>query len=243
MNTHSTRNITPEKSPIAINWKMVIRFALVAAIIPLLLFVAAGCTDWWQAWVYAGLTIGVSLISRYILFLKNPALIAERARFTQSEGTKSWDKQIVIWIAVIGPLTFMITAGLDKRFAWSPELSLAAQLGALVIFILGFSLATWAMIANMFFSSVVRIQTERGHRVVSSGPYRLVRHPGYSGGIVSWLVSPLLLGSIWSFIPVGIIVGLYIIRTALEDRTLQEELPGYKEYTQHTRYRLLPGVW
>lgn len=243
VNTQMTHNAAPGRSTPTIDWKVIVRFALVAMIMPLILFVAAGRLDWWQGWVYAILTIALSLISRYILFVKNPELIAERARFTQSEGIKDWDKRIVIWIAIVAPLAFMIVAGLDKRYSWSSEAALPVQIGALVVFLLGYALATWAMAVNAFFSSVVRIQTERGHAVVTGGPYRFVRHPGYSGGLVSWLASPIVLGSFWSLIPVGMVVVLYIIRTALEDRTLQAELPGYKDYAGRVRYRLIPGVW
>jgi len=243
MNTQMTHNVAPGKSMTTINWKMIARFVLVLGLIPLVLFAAAGRIDWWQGWVYAILGIVPSLFSRYIMFLKNPELIAERAHFTESEGTKDWDKRIVIWIAIVLPLVFMMTAGLDKRFGWSPEISLSLQLGAIVIFLAGYALVTWALTVNKFFSSVVRIQTERGHTVVTSGPYRFVRHPGYSGGIVSWLASPILLGSLWSFIPVGVVIVLYTVRTALEDRTLQAELPGYADYARHICYRLLPGIW
>lgn len=243
MNAHLTRRAAPPPANTAINWRQMVRFVVVATIVPGLLFVTAGRIDWWQGWVYAGLTIGLSFASRYILFLKHPELIAERARFTQSAGTNSWDKRLVVWLAIVGPLVFVITAGLDKRLGWSAALSLPVQLGALAVFVLGYGLATWALIVNKFFSSVVRIQTERGHTVVTTGPYRLVRHPGYCGGIVSWLASPLVLGSLWSFIPAVIVVALTIVRTALEDRTLHAELPGYREYAARVRYRLLPGVW
>jgi len=99
------------------------------------------------------------------------------------------------------------------------------------------------MLANRFFSGVVRIQNERGHSVVSDGPYRWVRHPGYAGGFIGDLALPLLLGSAWAFIPAALTAGAVVLRTALEDRTLQAELPGYREYAQRTRFRLLPGVW
>lgn len=243
MNTPMAHNVRPGKSTPAVDWKVVARFAIIALLIPLVLFLAAGRVDWWQAWIYTILTVAVSLVSRYILFLKNPELIAERARFTQSEGMKDWDKRIVVLIAIVGPLAFMITAGLDKRYGWSPEVTLPVQLGALVVFLIGYAFATWALIVNKYFSSVVRIQTERGQTVVTAGPYRFVRHPGYSGGLVAWLASPLLLGALWSFIPAILVIVLYIVRTALEDRTLQNELPGYKEYAGRVRYRLLPGIW
>jgi len=243
MNTRISTNHTPTQPDNTIHWKVVIRFAIVALLVPLVLFAAAGRFDWWQAWVYTLLTVAISLVSRYILYLKHPELIAERARFTESQGIKSWDKSIVVLIAIVGPLAFMIVAGLDKRYGWSPEVTLPVQLGALVIFLLGYVFSTWALVVNKYFSSVVRIQAERGHTVVTAGPYRFMRHPGYSGGIVAWLVSPLLLGALWSFIPVALVIVLYIVRTALEDRTLQAELPGYTDYAQRTRYRLFPGVW
>ncbi len=237
MNTHVTQN------PTTIDWKMVVRFAVVALVMPFVLFAAAGRVDWWQGWVYIIITVVLSLISRYVVYLKNPELIAERAHFTESEGIKDWDKKLVVWIAIVGPLAFLITAGLDKRFGWSANVALPVQLGAIVVFLLGYAFSTWAIIVNTYFSSVVRIQTDRGQTVVTSGPYQYVRHPGYSGGIVAWLASPILLGAIWSFIPTVIVVALYIVRTALEDKTLQNELPGYTDYAQRVRYRLLPGVW
>jgi protein-S-isoprenylcysteine O-methyltransferase Ste14 len=237
MNTHLTRN------PTTIDWKIVVRFAVVALVMPFVLFIAAGRLDWWQGWVYIFITVALSFISRYIIYLKNPELIAERAHFTGSEGIKDWDKKLVVWIAIAGPLAFLITAGLDKRFGWSANMMFPVQIGAIVIFLLGYAFSTWAIIVNTYFSSVVRIQTDRGQTVVTAGPYQFVRHPGYSGAIVAWLASPILLGAIWSFIPTLIVIALYIVRTALEDKTLQNELPGYIEYAQHVRYRLLPGVW
>ncbi len=243
MNTPMTHHVTPRHSATTVNSRTIAGFVLASAVIPLVLFVTAGGIDWWQGWVYVILTLGVSFISRFVLIRKHPDLITERAHFTESEGIKAWDKRLVVWVAIVIPLVFMIIAGLDKRFGWSPEIPLPWQLAAFAIFVASFSLTTWALIVNQFFSSVVRIQTERGHTVVNSGPYRFVRHPGYIGAIVAWLVSPILLGSVWSFVPVAILTVLYVVRTALEDRTLQQELPGYADYAQRTRYRLLPGIW
>jgi len=114
---------------------------------------------------------------------------------------------------------------------------------ALIVMLLGYLLGSWALIENRFFSGVVRIQTDRGHRVVSTGPYRLIRHPGYAGALWAYLAIPLLLDSAWAFIPALLLVGVLVLRTALEDRTLQEELPGYKEFARKTRFRLIPWVW
>jgi protein-S-isoprenylcysteine O-methyltransferase Ste14 len=129
------------------------------------------------------------------------------------------------------------------RFGWSPHIPWGVQLAALVFVVLGFGFASWAMIANAFFAGPVRIQDERGHAVASEGPYRFVRHPGYVGWIVSGVALPLMLGSGWALIPAVLAAVALIIRTALEDRTLREELDGYTEYAQRVRYRLVPGIW
>ena len=116
-------------------------------------------------------------------------------------------------------------------------------MAGLVVFVLGMGLMTWAMIVNNFFSLVVRIQKDRGHTVVSSGPYAYVRHPGYIGGILFQLATPVMLGTLWALVPAGLAACLIVIRTVLEDKTLQAELDGYKDYAARVRYRLLPGVW
>jgi protein-S-isoprenylcysteine O-methyltransferase Ste14 len=137
----------------------------------------------------------------------------------------------------------LVVAGLDKRFAWSPRLPLLLHGTAFVIIGLGYSLSTWATVANRFFSAVARIQREREHVVVTTGPYQYVRHPGYAGAIVTSLATPLLLGSLWALVPAALAVCQLVIRTALEDRFLQDELEGYHHYAAQVRYRLLPGVW
>ena len=137
----------------------------------------------------------------------------------------------------------IIIAGLDYRFGWSAPIPLAISLAALLVGLLGFAFSTWALVENRFFSAVVRIQTDRGHSVCSTGPYRFVRHPGYAGGILFYLMTPLILSSWWAFIPALLTTIFTIIRTHLEDKTLQAELDGYEAYARQTRYRLLPGVW
>ena len=173
---------------------------------------------------------------------KTPDLIAERGQALDKEDTEPWDK-VLMPLGIIVAIVMLIIAGLDKRFEWSPNLPLLLNITAFVITALGYSLGTWATSVNRFFSAVVRIQRDRGHTVVSSGPYRLIRHPGYAGTVVTSLATPLLLGSLWALIPAALAVCLLIIRTALEDRTLQEELEGYHDYAARVRYRLLPGVW
>lgn len=212
-------------------------FILIQAAI---LFLASGRLDWMMAWVYLGIYVGLIVVNGIVILPRNPDLIAERGQI--KENAKDWDKRISALYAVCS-LGILVVAGLDQRFRWSPPLNLTVELIALALYILGFALASWAMASNRFFSSVVRIQTDRGHTVATGGPYRFVRHPGYVGGIASGLGAALLLGSWWALIPAGLLIGLIILRTALEDRTLQNELDGYKEYAGRVRYRLLPGVW
>jgi len=142
----------------------------------------------------------------------------------------------------LGP-GMLLVAGFDDRWGWSPRLAVAVQVAGFAAVALGDVLFAWAMASNQFFSSVVRIQQDRGHTVQTGGPYRFVRHPGYVGTIVPALATPLALGSLWAFIPAALLSAVIVVRTALEDKTLQDELAGYAEYAQRTRYRLLPGVW
>jgi protein-S-isoprenylcysteine O-methyltransferase Ste14 len=175
-----------------------------------------------------------------LILPRNPELVAERG--APKENVKAWDKTISGLSGLAGLLA-LVVAGLDVRFAWSPPLALAMQLAGLVLLVLGYALFSWAMVSNPFFSTQVRIQEDRGHVVASAGPYQYVRHPGYVGWIILNLGTPLLLGSPWALIP-GALSGLLMaVRTALEDKTLQAELDGYRDYATRVRYRLLPGVW
>lgn len=212
-------------------------FILIQAAI---LFLTSGRLDWVMAWVYLGVYVGLIVVNAIVILPRNPDLIAERGQI--KENAKGWDKTISALYAVCS-LGILVVAGLDQRFSWSSPLNLTVELIALALYILGFALASWAMASNRFFSNVVRIQTDRGHTVATGGPYQFVRHPGYVGGIASGLGTALMLGSLWTLIPTGLMIGLVIVRTALEDRALQNELDGYKEYAGRVRYRLLPGVW
>jgi protein-S-isoprenylcysteine O-methyltransferase Ste14 len=167
----------------------------------------------------------------------------ERAEARQKENAKSWDKIIVPWVTIYIPLVSWVLAGLDKRFGWSPDIPDTTQIITLALIFAGGMIGSWAMIANRFFSSYVRIQTDREHTVVDSGPYRIVRHPGYAGYLLSWIAAPFFFGLYSVTIPSVAAIILFIVRTSKEDQTLQKELPGYKEYSQKVRYRLLPGIW
>jgi protein-S-isoprenylcysteine O-methyltransferase Ste14 len=182
-------------------------------------------------WVAA---TAIVVIPRY------PELLAERVG--PKKGAKKWDTALLGLYGVL-MMVMWIMAGLDFRNSWSSGISAAAQIIALLIVIGGYALVVWATGTNAFFSQVVRIQTERGQTVVSTGPYRYVRHPSYVGMILVMVGAPIMLGSWWALIPGVISAVLMIIRTALEDKMLQAELPGYVEYTQRVRYRLIPGIW
>jgi protein-S-isoprenylcysteine O-methyltransferase Ste14 len=146
-------------------------------------------------------------------------------------------------VGLYGPAATMLVAGLDQRWGWSAVVPVGGQVLAALLVTAGYGLAVWAMVENRFFSSVVRIQADRGQYVVTSGPYRIVRHPSYAGAILASLALPFMLDALWSLIPALAMVTAMAIRTALEDRVLGEELDGYQSHAAHTRYRLFPGVW
>ena len=226
-----------------IGWKQVLKFVVFMLSLPAAMFIAAGRLDWVMGWVYTGMLFAFTIVSRIIVMRKNPELLAERGRSSERVNVKGWDKVLVLLVALVGPLAIFIVTGLDMRFGWSSQVPLALQLAAWLLVALGSLFATWALVANKFFSAVVRIQEDRGHTVITTGPYQIVRHPGYAGGILSTLATPPALGSLWALIPAIVTVFLSIIRTALEDRTLQEELAGYDDYAKVVRYRLVPGIW
>ena len=211
--------------------------------IPLVLFVCAGDISWWQAWVFSLLIVAAGLGGRFLAERRHPGLMAERQNIDNFQTGKAWDKVLAPLMALsVGP-PLVIVAGLDHRFGWSPALPLWLILLGFFLIAFGYAFAVWALVENRFFSSVVRIQTYRGHVVCDSGPYRIVRHPGYAGNIPPLLGIVLALSSLWTLIPAAVALVIAVIRTALEDRTLQEELTGYKEYARRVRNRLMPGIW
>ena len=209
-------------------------------ILGMLLFLSAGRLDWLWAWVFLAVwTIALAVFGIWMA-RKNPDLLNERGR--QRENVKPWDKALM---AVYSLILFLmpVVAGLDAgRFGWS-AMPLAVQVIGLVGYVPAMGMTLWSMSTNPFLATFVRIQDDRGHRVVTSGPYRYVRHPMYVGTLLWAVCTPLVLGSWWALIPGGLIAALFVLRTALEDKTLREELPGYAEYARQVRYRRLPGVW
>lgn len=203
------------------------------------LFIAAGTLDWPGAWIYAGLYMVMLVIFAVVLYKMNPELINRRGE--KKSDTKGFDK---IFAKVYAPLVVIVpvVAGLDFRFGWSFMPGSLVGIG-IALWVIGSVITPWAMVVNTFFETTVRIQKDQNHQVVTAGPYQYVRHPGYVGMILMYAGTPLVLGSWWTFVPVGVAVVLIIIRTALEDRTLRNELEGYPEYARNVRYRMLPGVW
>lgn len=208
-------------------------------ILSAILFVSAGRIDWVWGWVYVGIYT-ISLLINAIMALRvNPEVINQRGR--KPENQPEWDKTLM---KVYTPFVFAspIVAGLDARFGWS-EVPLWLHLVAIPLGLLAYLIISRAMAHNPFLAQQVAVQTEAGHKVATTGPYNVVRHPMYISMILSQLISPLILGSWWMFIPGTLSALIITVRTALEDRTLQEELDGYKEYAGQVKYRLIPGIW
>lgn len=217
------------------------QWIIVTVMIGVVMFASAGRVDLPMFWIYLVVHSGAQLAMALLVFGRNRDLLEERQK--PGEGAKVWDRRLLRIYALL-TMSLFVVAGLDVgRLHWSDTVGLWLQVAALVGFALSFAFTIWAMVVNNYYSRIVRIQEDRGHRVVADGPYRFVRHPSYMGSIISWVCAALALGSWLALVPVTLIAAIVTLRTALEDRTLHEELPGYVEYARHTRYRLLPGVW
>jgi protein-S-isoprenylcysteine O-methyltransferase Ste14 len=205
------------------------------------LFGCAGRVNWWPAWAYFGVVTGVIAATYLTLRHYSPDLIAERSKL--QPGTKTWDKWLAPMITIVGTLSMWVLAGLDARYGWTEPQPAALIVVALILAASGGLLTLRAMVVNRFFAATVRIQTDRGHHVIDSGPYQRIRHPGYTGAALFTLMTPFALGSRPALLPAFFTLVLLIIRTHLEDRTLRRELPGYSEYAERVRYRLIPHIW
>ncbi|MCF7801237.1 MAG: isoprenylcysteine carboxylmethyltransferase family protein [Candidatus Marinimicrobia bacterium] len=198
--------------------------------------------DWLEAWAYAIVAVLGFGMSRWLVWRRWPDLLSERAQMLNHPDAKSWDRILAPAMALGGGL-IPIAAGFERVFGDVHAFSLPVKSLALAGIILGYVLGTWALVTNRYFSGMVRIQTDRGQTVVSSGPYQWVRHPGYTGAFITYVGMSFWLDSTWSILPMVLVNLVVIIRTKLEDETLQAELTGYPEYAEKTRYRLVPGVW
>ena len=204
-------------------------------------FLSAGTVDWPRAWVYLGLQAAIVAVSAVLILRENPALVGARGRIHRD--AKRFDK-VILGLYIVLLFTVVTVAGLDTvRYHWSSPLPIATLYWGILLSVLSTIPGLWALMVNPFAEVAVRIQRERGQAPVTQGPYQLVRHPMYTGVILGNLAPPLILGSAWAFVPAAGTMILFVVRTALEDQTLRAELPGYADYAQRTRYRLLPGIW
>jgi protein-S-isoprenylcysteine O-methyltransferase Ste14 len=228
----------PETTRYVARW--LVRESMGVVMMAAILSLAAGRLDWMAGWALVTITALWVAATALVVIPRYPELLAERVGPRQ--GSKTWD---TIILGVYGLITIVryIVAGLDERFGWTGGFSAPVQVVGFVVAVAGYGLVVWATGTNAYFSQTARIQKERGHRVVTSGPYRFVRHPAYIGMILFELASAIMLASWWALLFSAVASLLFIVRTTLEDRMLQAELPGYTDYARQTRFRLLPGVW
>jgi len=222
-------------------WRSTIgRVAVTLIILAVLLFVPAGRITWTRGWLFL-LVFTLLMFGAIVYFRRvNPQMFAIRSRVHPE--TKRWDK-VVIGLLFLAMFAIPLVAGLDDgRFHWSSMSRLLMGLGYLLL-ITGWIGVAWAETVNPFFEPGVRIQTERGHHVIDTGPYAIVRHPGYVAASVMFAGFAISLGSWWALIPAGVGSLVLVLRTAWEDRTLHVELPGYATYATRVRFRLIPGIW
>jgi protein-S-isoprenylcysteine O-methyltransferase Ste14 len=217
-----------------------VSLAITLVVMALLLFIPAGTLNWPHAWWFMGVFVVLILVSIAVLWRVNPEIFAARARPT-GQGTKGWDR-ILLTILLLAFAAILPVAALDERFGWAPASGAWVMFGYLLL-VIGFVGSAWAQAVNRHFEPSVRIQSDRDHQVISSGPYAYVRHPGYVFGSLLALGAALALGSWVAVLPALAVVVLLLVRTALEDATLQRELVGYAEYALRVRYRWVPGVW
>jgi protein-S-isoprenylcysteine O-methyltransferase Ste14 len=203
----------------------------------IILFISAWSVTWHWAWIFLTLGIIILIINFFVIPVE---LMEERGK--KKENVKKWDK-ILTSINIIPMLGIYIVSGLDYRFGWSINPNILVHIIGLIFYFFGSMLFTWSMLSNKYFSTMVRIQIERGHEVAISGPYRYIRHPGYVGFIMMVLATPISLGTLYALLMSGITTILFIIRTSLEDKTLKNELAGYLEYSNKVKYKLIPFIW
>lgn len=228
--------------PVTWSPRVIVQLLVFIVLVPCSPVLITGRWGWWEAWVYAGLSVISFVASRALAARRHPDLLEERAKSLEHEDTAPYDR-ILAPLVGLGGLMIPVVAGLQARFAPAEPFTLAVKASAIVLIVLGYGFSSWALVENRFFSGTMRIQDDRGHVVVDSGPYRVVRHPGYAGMLLGIVAAPLLLDSPWAYGAAGFLLAITILRTALEDRTLQAKLPGYTDYAKRTRYRLLPGIW
>ncbi len=212
------------------------RFTMALLILGAMFFLPAGTFNYWEAWVYL-LVICVPLVftARY-LYKHDPELLERRMRTRETQKTQKW----VIALSLFFFVPAFILPGFDKRFGWS-NVHPAVVILADAMVLLGYLIVSLVFRANTYASRVIEV--EKGQKVISTGPYAVVRHPMYSGVTIYYMFSPLALGSYWAMIPALFMIPLLVARIKGEEKELMTNLPGYKEYVTKTKYRLVPGIW
>lgn len=231
------KSITPNQAAL----KMFVSFLASLLLSAVLIFGGAGRLDWPLGWIFILAWIVPKLVFLLQLRLRDPKLLVERA--TRHNNIQPYERVILPFYFVFAFSTFIVASLDGGRFRWSGELPIALIVASYIVYLLGNSLAGWAINSNPFFSAESRLQLERGQKVTSKGPYRFIRHPAYSAAILLWSTTGLMLESWWAVIP-GLLAGLMMfVRTIFEDRMLITELPGYADYARQVHYRLIPGIW
>jgi protein-S-isoprenylcysteine O-methyltransferase Ste14 len=240
MSENRSKLMSKEERRLIVDW--IWQTSLFLVVFTITLFLIAGDWRWLWGWMIVLLLTLFLAAHPLLLVPRNPALLAERERGLRVQGTKKWDRWMVMVASLFWSGSWLLAA-LDHRLGWPPEFPPFLHWLGFLGTAAGMALFLWALSANAFFAEGVRIQSERGHKVCDSGPYRFVRHPGYLGDIISGLCAPLLLGSLWAFIPALLSTFAFVLRTYWEDRTLLQELEGYREYAEWVRWRLFLRVW
>jgi len=218
-----------------------LRLVIATVVFSAVLFLTAGTLAWPAAWCYLAIITAVMAVYGSIIVRIHPDLIEERHH--PPADAKKWDKPFVAIVGVAGPVALIVLSGLDRRWHWSPPAAAWVQIAGLIMVAAGGALSNYAVAVNKFFSALVRIQHDRGHYVIDTGPYRFVRHPSYVGSMVYMIGMAVALSSRVALLAAIVVSLVLAVRTALEDRTLQAELDGYTEYARRVRFRLVPGLW
>lgn len=234
--TVSQQDASAKKAPLP----QVVLVGLSLSAMGVFLFAAAGRLDWMGGWIFVGLVLFSLAAQSLTVRVKNPVLAQER--WKERADTKSFDRVYTqIYMAMLPVMT--LVAGLDSgRFGWSSLPEWTVPVGV-ALHVLGQLPVLWSFSTNPHLETTVRVQSDRDHKVINTGPYRFVRHPMYLGLLLMLVGWPLVFGSLWAYLPALVAMAAFIARTAHEDQTLRQELPGYLEYTRQTRYRLVPGLW
>jgi protein-S-isoprenylcysteine O-methyltransferase Ste14 len=205
------------------------------------LFLSAGTLEWPHGLLYMAVFLFLTLVAMAWLWRVNPEIFVARRRLS-GQGTKGWDLVLVSILLAAFFATLVVAALDDGRFHWAPAPLWAVFIGYVLV-LAGYLGTAWAQAVNRHFEPSVRIQSDRDHRVITTGPYAYVRHPGYIFGVILTFGGALALGSLWALLPAGLFAVVLVIRTNLEDATLQRELPGYAEFAARVRFKWIPRIW